>query len=112
MYTRSFYREEGDFSVPENYDGVALAETVKDTVEEKPSEATSEVMSHGDKRGDGGIFSFLKSPLSHIKDIPFLNSFEIGFEEILIIGIALLLLFNSDGDKECAIMLLILLFIS
>ena len=36
---------------------------------------------------------------------------SLGTEEILIIGIALLLLFNKSGDKECAIMLLLLLFI-
>ncbi len=36
---------------------------------------------------------------------------RIGTEELLIIGIALFLLFNKDGDKECAIMLLLLIFI-
>ncbi len=36
---------------------------------------------------------------------------KIGTEELLIIGIALFLLFNKDGDKECAIMLLLLIFV-
>ena len=37
---------------------------------------------------------------------------KIGTEEILLIAIALFLFFSKDGDKECAIMLLLLLLIS
>ncbi len=36
---------------------------------------------------------------------------KFGIEELLIIGIALFLLFTKDGDKECAIMLLLLIFV-
>ena len=36
---------------------------------------------------------------------------KIGSEEILILGIAFFLLFSKNGDKECAIMLLLLIFI-
>ncbi len=51
--------------------------------------------------GDGLLFG-----TQHIK-LP-----RIGYEEILLIGIALFLLFNKDGDRECAVMLLLLIFIS
>jgi hypothetical protein len=36
---------------------------------------------------------------------------KIGTEEILIIGLALFLFLSREGDKECAILLILLLFI-
>ncbi len=36
---------------------------------------------------------------------------KIGKEELLLIGIALFLFFSKDGDKECAIMLALLIFV-
>ena len=36
---------------------------------------------------------------------------DFGTEELLIIGIALFLLFSKNGDKECSLILLFLLFI-
>ena len=36
---------------------------------------------------------------------------KIGTEEILIIGLAIFLFLSRDGDKECAVLLLLLLFI-
>ena len=39
------------------------------------------------------------------------GGFRIGSEEILIIAVALFLFFSKEGDRECAFMLLALLFI-
>ena len=37
---------------------------------------------------------------------------RIGSEEILLIALALFLLFSESGDRECAVMLILLLFIA
>ena len=61
-------------------------------------------------------FSFLsKLPFgSFLSDIGKNSKFslqKIGTEEILIIATAAFLFFAKEGDKECAIMLLLLLFL-
>ena len=108
MYTRSFYKEEGGILVPENYDGVALREERGDSVAEEKAELTEST-----RLGESeAAFSPLLGRSSLINSLPFLKSFNFGIEELLIIGVAAFLFFTKDGDKECAIMLLILLFIS
>lgn len=65
--------------------------------------------------GDGGILSSLfgKNPFGGIKSLfgggDFLSSF--GTEELIIVGIILFLLFSKGADKECALILGVLLFI-
>lgn len=50
---------------------------------------------------------FSKGSLNSIKD-----SFKkIGTEELLILALAAFLFFSRDGDRECALMLLALLFV-
>ena len=111
MYTRNFYKEDGGIFVPENYDGIALREereAAKDTPDKDKCAGACE-----EKRESESVFSPLK--YGGIK-LPFdignlFSGFTLGLEEILIIGLAAFLFFNSDGDKECAIMLLLLLFV-
>ena len=132
MYTRSYYSNDEKLSVPENYDGNAFGDEKKDIAsqsEEKetykpvenniqpPRRETSEKTEAviGNAR-EGGLFNTIlqKSHLGNIfgKIDIFKNGFsDIGTEEILIVGIALFLLFSKSGDKECAVMLLLLLFV-
>lgn len=59
--------------------------------------------------GIGGIFRALTARLAGIKS----GGSGIGFEseDLLILALAALLFFSKSGDKECALMLLFLLFI-
>ena len=136
MYTRTYYQGDEKINVPENYDGCAFTESVEGNMgrtnvqpavaepkisptdvppteldppdsEEEKSEETS-----------AGIFSFLKGhPFGgfigdKLSFLPRLENFKLGTEELLIGAIALFLLFSRDGDKECAIILLLALFVS
>ena len=107
MYTRNYF-DGGEVGMPRGYDGIALRGDVAE-----PEEATtaaivsSEAKPTGGKPG-GGILSGLLGNL-HI-GIPSLD--KIGYEEILILGIAAFLFFSADGDRECALILLALLLIN
>ena len=125
MYTRSYFTEESKTAIPENYDGNAFPKPMEN--ETKTEEASNpfvppvfeerqecEAMS----KGTFGLSSImeklqLKGPLS---SLPFFkgengNKFSFGTEEILICAAALYMFFSKSGDKECAIMLFILLFV-
>ena len=126
MYTRS-YGQSGEQKLPtppENYDGTAfiLPESTGNHDTGEPFSQTEETesvpasVSKAPRRKDqDGPFSFLRG-------IPFIGGLfsgeggggflsGIGAEELLIIGIALFLILSKDGDTECALMLLLLLFI-
>ena len=138
MYTRNYYSEDEKIRVPENYDGNAFSEqkeTVSapethqhtqpiteapplrapwDIAKEEKQEASEEVMSRPPE--DTGLFgTFLnRLPLRGLfKKGDFLgNSLsDFGTAELLIIGVALFLLLSKNGDKECAFILLFLLFV-
>ena len=115
VYSRNYDTTE-DFSVPKNYDGTAFGARKED------SAPSAEPSNEGAKEAfappqEGGFFSSL------LGKIPFASSLsafglpaplrmpEIHGEELLIIAVALFLLFSKNGDKECAIILLILLFV-
>ena len=132
MYTRNFYPEKTqEISIPENYDGTALArsetvseentyDTEQEALKNEQSTAEPDYESVGNifesKKGDenrflSGIFSRL--PIKNLAGFFKGNGsgcFKLGTEELIIIGIALFLLFSKGGDKECAVMLLLLLF--
>lgn len=112
MYSRSYY-DEGERSVnlPDNYMGVAFSDSTEN------DEVQPECTSHSEQKcarseveaahvcarpslfGEGSILANLKIP-------------EIGLEEILIIATAAFLFISKDGDRECAIMLLLLLLVN
>lgn len=137
MYSRS-YKQDGDvISIPESYGGVAFREPeVKDLPEDTPKglaksadipftapeppdpklSANAEESVAASGNAVGGFFS------SIMEKIPFKNVFsgidlgriafpKIGTEEILIIGLAIFLFLSREGDKECAVLLLLLLLI-
>ena len=69
--------------------------------------------------GGGGILGSFASlfPLGRIlpegaRSALHLEGFKLGTEELLIIALALFLFLSKDGDKECAIILFLLLFIN
>ena len=80
---------------------------------------TPEMIAYLEEKAKGGISSLFSSSifsgLFPSGKIPFLSSLslpKIGTEEILIIAAAAYLFFSKDGDKECAIMLILLLFVN
>lgn len=141
MYTRTYQAEEEKITVPENYDGNAFREdrqcdpfppqdiSMPQTAEkdlkcgnsqddtQKATETIAECPGDFEKKagGDGLFASIFKSghKASFLDNLPFIKNgkFDIGTEEILIVAVALFLLFSKSGDKECAIMLLLLLFV-
>ena len=102
MYTRDFAPEENRKNVPDSYCGNLFSEEKEISVH---NEAEC-----GDREPHA---SFLHSIFQKGFDIRSLSVFKKGFgtEEILIIGIAAFLLFSKGGDKECAIILLLSLFL-
>ena len=128
MYTRSYNEEAGEIIIPEKYGGTSFGKRTADehaesehvdstgknpwendgeihTSSEAKSEETQEASAIGQK-------SSLSAMLSGIFKNGRLSLKEFGKEELLIIATAAFLLFSKEGDKECAIMLLLLLFLS
>ena len=125
MYTRSYFNETDQAPrPPENYDGNAFKEEAPRQTEEKTEGKTAEVnagaqVSENSKaRGAsplGGLFTAGISSLFGGRGIPILSSLslpKIGTEEIILIAAAAYLFFSKDGDRECAILLLLLLFVN
>lgn len=125
MYSRSYYPESPErLSLPENYDGTAFmerndTEAAPDVAESSVSENT-EIPVHKNIDSGNGLFSGLGN-------IPLLSGLfdkggllgglglkmpNIGTEEILILATAAFLFFSKNGDRECALILLLLLFIN
>ena len=117
MYSRSYYPDsQGTHAPPENYDGTMFMSRDEDrTIEEEmpadeshTSEKTAEASASARSLpilsgllGDGGLLGRFG-----------LGSFKLGTEEILILATAAFLFFSKGGDKECALILLLLLFIN
>ncbi len=103
MYARSYV--DGEISaLPPHYDGVAFNDTSQPPPEPKESaaEPTSAIPA-----GAGVLSQFFGTN--------FLRGFslsKIGSEELLLLAAAAFLFFSRDGDKECAILILILVFIA
>jgi hypothetical protein len=103
MYARSYDNE--PTAIPPHYNGVAFTDKLPepaDTVKKAPDAPSETVSASG-----GGILSglFGADILGKI------GLSRIGTEEILLIGAAAFLFFSRDGDKECALLILILLFL-
>lgn len=125
MYTRSFFTEEGKSSLPENYDGTAFSKAQES--ETKTEEASNpfippdfeEKLSRASpQKSFSGLSSIMERlPIKNLSSIFSLAKNEedkglnFGTEEILICAAALYMFFSKNGDKECAIILFILLFV-
>lgn len=113
MYSRSYYPEQAErLSIPENYDGTALIEAPPQIIEESiepQSDFPVSADAHQASSLNLGKIPFLSGILG--KDVG-IRLPKIGTEEILIIATAAFLFFSKDGDRECAIMLALLLLIN
>ena len=108
MYSRSYYPEEENRQIiPEGYDGTAFQEVAQADAGKEPPQSNAEV----EKVSSIPLMSGLFGNVS----LPFLDSIKmpkIGTEELLILAVAGFLLFSKNGDRECALILLFLLFIN
>ena len=127
MYTRSYPQEKSGIMIPESYGGTALREEdlhsdtdifeSRESVGKNPWENESTAPNTESAATSAPpTFSFLsRLPIGGLfKDFFNFDTFslqKIGAEEILIIATAAFLFFTKDGDKECALMLLLLLLI-
>ena len=114
MYTRS-YPERGT-EIPEGYGGTAVGSPEKGT-DTHYIDSTRNPWEEEPKHSEEDIQTSKNAPLfSGILGGLFQNGRfslqSIGFEEILIIAAAAYMLMSRDGDRECGIMLLVLLFIA
>ena len=140
MYSRNYQAGEIP-SLPESYSGVAFREPepipddapksvprsadVKFTTSPAPPDPNlstsveSVPKSEPETVETGGILSGimdalpLKGLFSGLSgfNLGKLSPTKIGTEEILLIGLALFLFFSKEGDKECSLLLILLLFI-
>ncbi len=116
MYTRS-YPERGGGVLPEGYSGSAIREEREDELPRTEAENknpwetddVAEPVSAEAKRDPLGLLG--GGFISELFHGGRLNLRAIGFEEILIIAAAAYMLISRDGDRECGVMLLILLLI-
>ena len=133
MYSRS-YIGNPPAKIPENYDGIAMSEpeirekadTYSETNDSQRKADTpalnpweSESSEKEEPRTESvGAFSSLGGTLGGVLGgikLPFFGEIKmpkIGTEEILILIAAAYLFFSKDGDKECAIILILLLFVT
>ena len=122
MYTRSYHDERRGILIPESYGGTALYEGASDFKsdaddkgknpwEEPPKETEDEKSEESEQTFSSTPKASVPSFLSNIFKNGNLGLQNIGKEEILILAAAAFLFFSKEGDKECAIMLLLLLFL-
>lgn len=123
MYTRTYSDDRHSILIPESYGGTALKDSVlrdskeaedkgKNPWEESDGAAVDDAPSDESEK----TFSNVSKPqapsfLSNIFKNSNFGLQNIGKEELLLIATAAFLFFSKDGDKECAIMLLLLLFL-
>ena len=99
MYTRS-YNDTEHPGLPPHYDGTAFSEMQPEQAREEVIACESEPVGAGVLSGlfGGDILGKIKMP-------------ELRTEEILLLAAAAFLFFSKDGDKECAILILLLVFL-
>lgn len=124
MYTRSYANETDNIIIPDKYGGTSFYHTQQEDPGEKHTVGTRNPWEDADihRSESEEIEESIESSATPTKSYlgGFLSKFvkngniglqKIGTEEILIIAAAAFLLFSKEGDKECAIMLLLLLFL-
>ena len=130
MYTRSFHSDEG-IKIPDHYNGTSLLnqapsepsriakELPRGEMKISPTEESIEeevcaceaISEQTNAREKSDILKGIFAPIGRL--FPSLTAIiaELGTEEILLIGLALFLFFSESGDRECALILLALIFI-
>lgn len=109
MYTRSYGVTEEKMSLPSGYDGTAFEKEIREKAEESSLPDNEPIQD--DRAEEVGLFAGLPF-LKKIRGIERLRlPFDLGGEDIVLLGVALLLFFSKDGDRECALMIALLLLI-
>lgn len=137
MYSRGLSGGNADYIIPEKYDGTALLDlpteedvtcgtapkfidTPKKEIKFSPPEITPERQKDTDdvEKDAEPTGAFSSGPMKWIRGI-LPTGFKldgllpkIELEELIIIGLAAFLFFSKSGDKECALILLALIFIN
>lgn len=120
MYSKPNYREKNDIIIPENYSGNAFSggliqeEPISEAhLTEEPTEAEAETLKAVEKNEIITVkpehSSFLSSLIPPKVSKPSGILSGIGLEELLIIGV-LILLTQSDTDDDILLLLFLLLF--
>ena len=103
MYARS-YTDTERAAIPPHYDGVAFGDALPEVSQQIEERVEESVPTSTDS---GGIFSnFPGSDILGKFKLPALQT-----EELLLLAAAAFLFFSKDGDKECAILILLLVFL-
>lgn len=112
MYSRA--REEG-VRIPGDYCGTAFYEGIAETKESEAEAIEQAPLRDGSPDADecaARTRGILNIPVfSWLSELG-LSLPSFGTEDILIIATAAFLFFSKSGDKECAIMLLLLIFVT
>ena len=123
MYTRTYTEERSGIIIPDSYGGTALIENIqneKGNGEDRGKNPWEDEKKETNAANENEEMAEAFSPLSKIKVPSFLSNIlgfsnfslqKIGKEEILIIAAAAFLFFSKEGDRELAIILLLLLFL-
>ena len=131
MYTRPYNEDAHGIVIPESYGGTLLrepeppAESIEETVGASVGASTKNPWEGGSPNPVEEVHKTedTREAFSFLSRLPFGNFLsnigkngkfslqKIGTEEILIIATAAFLFFAKEGDKECAIMLLLLLLL-
>ena len=130
MYTRAYTKEKDGLKLPDNYSGTAFmpksepstSEPVYTEPEKREIKISQKFDNHEQrtepetkeeptfsKIDQAGKFSFLSKRLRQISKDYHLP--KLDFEDLLLIAIAAFIFLSQSEDIECAIMLLILVFI-
>ena len=102
MYQRSYYpSEEQTVCPPREYDGSLNFE--KEEEKDDTAECAKSCCPAEKRKGPFSLFDKLPSGI--------FGGFELGVEELLIIGAAIFLFMSKSGDFECIFILIALLFV-
>ena len=126
MYTRTYNDDIGEIIIPERYGGTSFGHTEEKKEDGMRQESNGKnpwenndihtPSAQNNEEAEEASATPISQPLTAIFSGLFKGDFlslkKIGKEELIIIATATFLLFSKEGDKECAIMLILLLFLS
>ena len=141
MYSRVYGKEnDSKILIPDGYDGTAFSDGGKDDIRRSVSEVSDIPADTAGKEAKislglhtdtgeneeaesedsepvfgfakGGFMPLLKNLIPKSFRFNKEEPFSFDFEDLLIIGIALFLIFSKEGDRELGLMLALLVFIS
>ena len=108
MYTRSYNSDDERPALPRGYDGTAFHKEIREAAE---SAEPKDVPTAASETEEAGLFWRIPLLGSIRAPFNFKLPFDLNSEDLVLIGLALLLFFTKDGDRECALMIALLLFI-